>query len=83
MREIRMLANLREVSAFKVLKYKQLKNLYNQLEVVVKIRGSKLFTQGDKVDYIYVVQKGQVRQSLKQLRSKPNFVETDTKKIFA
>ena len=83
MREIRMLANLREVSAFKVLKYKQLKNLYNQLEVVVKIRGSKLFTQGDKADYIYVVQKGQVRQSLKQLRSKPNFVETDTKKIFA
>ena len=54
-REIEMMAYFRKIPAFKVLKYKQLKNLHLHFEAAVKGRGSRLFTQGDKADYIYVV----------------------------
>ena len=48
----------------------------------MRTRGSKLFQQGDKAEYIYVIKNGEVRQFLKQYHDRPNFVDTETKEIF-
>jgi len=77
-----MLSFLRKVPAFKDLRYKQMKGLISQIQITVKTRGSQLFQQGDKADYIYVIRQGEVRNYLKQFEDKPNFMETETKKIF-
>lgn len=50
---------------------------------VQKIRGSMLFKQGQKTDYIYILKSGEVRCKLMQFEQKPDFKDTDTKKIFA
>ena len=60
-KEDEMLKYLRKVNLFKDLRYKQLKALYQQFQYQVRTRGSKLFQQGDKAEYIYVIKNGEVR----------------------
>ena len=48
----------------------------------MRTRGSKIYEQGDKADYIYVIKSGEVRQTLKTYEDKPNYVDTETKEIF-
>jgi len=48
-----------------------------------RIRGQKLFKQGQSADYIYIVKEvGELQCSLKQFEAKPDFKDVDTKAIF-
>lgn len=60
-----MIKYLRRVPLFKQLRFKQLKMLSKEFHYQEKTRGSKLFSQGDKADYVYVVRSGDVRSYIK------------------
>ena len=49
----------------------------------MKIGGSKLYSQGDKADYIYIIRSGEACRSMKQYDERQNFMETETRKILA
>ena len=48
----------------------------------IRTRGSKVYQQGEKVTHLYIIKKGEVKQSLKEYQDKPDYMETDTKEIF-
>lgn len=54
--------------------------LSKEFKYQAKTRGSKLFQQGDKADYVYVIRSGDVRSYYKMM--KPDYKQTDAKKIF-
>ena len=54
-REIEMLQYIRKIPAFDPLTHRMYKSISKAFSYVVKIRGSKLFSQGEKANYIYIV----------------------------
>ena len=80
--ETERLNYLRRVPAFKVISYRQFKSMYKHFTTVIKKRGTELYRQGQKADYIYIVKKGELSRTLRQFFTKPNFKDTNTRAIF-